>query len=142
MFFIKRIRRVVRTYNSLKGPQKEYLLCKETARVLVKRQLEFFNELYKFQYKRISIKNQRARWGSCSKTGNLNFHYKIVLLPANLSNYIIVHELCHLKQFDHSKNFWDLVSKTIPDYKELRKKLKDSSFVLNLKQENSAHELT
>lgn len=125
MFFIKRVRRVVRRYSSLKGPQKEYLQNKEVAHELVAKQLEFFNGFYKLQYKRISIKNQRTRWGSCSKAGNLNFHYKIVLLPKNLSNYIIVHELCHLKQFDHSKNFWELVSKTIPEYKELRKKLKD-----------------
>ena len=125
MFFIKRIKKVVRTYNSLKGPQKEYLQHKETARKLVIKQLEFFNGLYKLEYKRISIKNQRTRWGSCSKTGNLNFHYKIALLPEQLSSYIIVHELCHLSQFNHSQNFWNLVARAIPNYKELRKKLKD-----------------
>jgi predicted metal-dependent hydrolase len=129
MFFIKRFRKVVRTYSSLKGPQKDYLQNKNAAHQLVIKQLELFNVSYKFQYKRISIKNQRTRWGSCSKAGNLNFHYKIILLPESFSNYIIVHELCHLKQFDHSKAFWDLVSKTIPNHKEIRKRLRENKYI-------------
>lgn len=123
--FIKRVRRVVRTYTSLKGPRAEYLKHKETTRELVTTQLEFFSGLYKLQHKRISIKNQATRWGSCSRTGNLNFHYKIALLPLELTNYIIVHELCHLQEFNHSKKFWGLVAQAVPNYSELRKKLRD-----------------
>jgi len=75
---------------------------------------------YNFKINRISIKNTKSRWGSCSKKGNLNFSYKIALLSKDLADYVIVHELCHLGEFNHSKRFWKLVSLTIPNYLELK----------------------
>jgi len=101
-----------------------YIKNKETAREIVKQKLNDFNNIYGFTYNRVSIKNQRTKWGSCSSKGNLNFNYKIVFLPEHLANYLIVHELCHLKELSHSKSFWLLVEKTIPDYKILKKELK------------------
>jgi hypothetical protein len=71
------------------------------------------------------IKNTSSRWGSCSRLGNLNFNYKIVFLPPELQDYLVVHELCHLGQFNHSQSFWNLVKKTIPEYLRLRKNLRD-----------------
>lgn len=103
--------------------RKQYLETKEKARDLVTRRLDYFNSSYNFQFNRISIKNHKSRWGSCSKKGNLNFNYRIALLPDHLVNYIIVHELCHLKELNHSKNFWNLVCETLPRYKEIRKEL-------------------
>ena len=73
---------------------------------------------------RIAIRNQKSRWGSCSKKGNLNFNYKILFLPPDIVDYIIVHELCHLRQFDHSPKFWALVGETIPNYQQLRARLR------------------
>lgn len=108
-----------------KPTRKEYLALKEKALVLAKEKLEFWNKYYKFTYNRVSIKNQKTRWGSCSRQGNLNFNYKIVNLPENLLDYLIVHELCHLKELNHSRNFWSLVSNTIPEYKKLRSELKN-----------------
>lgn len=102
----------------------EYLEHKERAGVIVTQRLEYFNMQYGFAYKRISIRNQKTRWGSCSKQGNLSFHYKIAFLPENLADYIVVHELCHLKEMNHSKNFWDLVARALPDHKDRRKKLR------------------
>ncbi len=96
-----------------------------------KKSLEFtkervihWNQFYGFDYQKISVKNQRTRWGSCSKKGNLSFNYKIAMLPPALSDYIIVHELCHLRAFNHSQNFWNLVMQTTPQYKQIRKELK------------------
>lgn len=109
-----------------RGGREDYLKHKEAARVLVKRKLEYFNNFYKFDFKRISIRDQRSRWGSCSKAGGLNFNYRIVFLPENLVDYLIVHELCHLKELNHSSDFWRLVEKTIPDYKERRRALKQA----------------
>ena len=107
-----------------KGGKKEYLEHRADARRLVLERLVFFNTYYNFSFKKVSIKNQRTRWGSCSKRGNLNFNYKIFFLPPDLCDYIIVHELCHLRELNHGKNFWKLVSEKIPDYKSKIKKLK------------------
>lgn len=104
--------------------KKEYQKVKEYARDFVTKRLEKYKEFYGFEYKKIAIRNQKTRWGSCSRKGNLNFNYKIILLPERHADYIIVHELCHLKEFNHSKRFWNLVSQTIPEYKEIKKRLK------------------
>jgi len=108
----------------LRRSRVEFLANKELARALVFERIKYFNQNYRFKIRRISIRNQRSRWGSCSKKGNLNFNYRIVLLPPVVSDYIIVHELCHLGEFNHSKRFWGLVAKTIPDYQQIRKELR------------------
>lgn len=118
IFFVRRLRRV---RVSLAGSAAEYKLYKEAARILVQRRLSELNQVYDYTYGRISIRNQRTRWGSCSRQGNLNFHYKLVLLPPALADYVIVHELCHIKELNHSRRFWELVVRTVPNYKELRK---------------------
>jgi predicted metal-dependent hydrolase len=86
--------------------------------------VEHFATVYGFKYNRVSIKNQKTRWGSCSKKGNLNFNYKIFLLSPDMRDYIIVHELCHLKELNHSRKFWTLVEEIVPDYRIARKALK------------------
>lgn len=97
---------------------------KESARYFVENRISYFNKFYNFEINRIAIKNQKSRWGSCSKKGNLNFNYKIIFLQPQMADYLIVHELCHLGQFNHSKKFWQLVQKTIPNYKAINKTLK------------------
>jgi predicted metal-dependent hydrolase len=108
----------------LGGKKEDYQKKKKGALVLAKERLRYFNKIYNFKVGRISIRNQRTRWGSCSQNGNLSFSYKIVDLPTNLSDYIIVHELCHLGEMNHSKKFWDLVKIVFPNYKVLRGRLK------------------
>lgn len=107
-----------------KNTKKEYLEYKDKALTLAKSRIQYFNNIYNFRFNKIIIKNQKTRWGSCSKRANLNFNYKIALLPSHISDYIIVHELCHLKEFNHSQRFWDLVGIAIPDYLVIRKELK------------------
>ncbi|HOW60715.1 MAG TPA: M48 family metallopeptidase [Candidatus Moranbacteria bacterium] len=104
--------------------RKEYLKLKEYARDFVIKKIEKLNEVYKFEYKKIIIRNQKTRWGSCSSKGNLNFNYKIIFLPEECVNYIIVHELCHLREFNHSEKFWNLVMHNIPEYKKIKKQIK------------------
>lgn len=108
-----------------KRPSKVYLANKERARQLVLSRLEYYNQFYGFTWGRIAIKNTKRRWGSCSKKGNLNFNYRVALVPQDLADYVLVHELCHLGQFNHSRDFWELVAKTLPDYRVARKKLKN-----------------
>ena len=107
--------------------KRDYIKYKEVARVLAKSRIAYYNTLYRFRVNRVAIKNSRSRWGSCSKKGNLNFNYKIALLSAELADYVIVHELCHLGEFNHSPKFWKLVAQAIPNYKVLKKKFKRMS---------------
>lgn len=108
-----------------KTESKKYKSQKEFSRTVIKSRVEFFNRFYNFEYNRISIKNQKTCWGSCSRKGNLNFSYKVAGLPEELRDYVIVHELCHLEELNHGKKFWELVGKVIPGYRILRKKLKN-----------------
>jgi len=108
-----------------------YLKYKEVARGIATSRLEYFNTFYGFKYNRIAIRDQKTRWGSCSKKGNLNFNYKIALIPEKARDYIIVHELCHLGEFNHSRNFWNLVAKTMPDYIKIRQSLRKIGYILN-----------
>lgn len=91
---------------------------KNEAYNLVDTKIAYYNKFYKYDIERVTIRNQSTRWGSCSRRKNLNINYKIVLLPDELQDYIIVHELCHLAQMNHGKKFWDLVALQIPDYKD------------------------
>ncbi|MDO8575563.1 MAG: SprT family zinc-dependent metalloprotease [bacterium] len=101
---------------------------KKEAEIFAQKKVEEFNKFYNFKYAKITIRNQKTRWGSCSKKGNLSFNYKIAVIPENMVDYIIVHEICHLGEFNHSQRFWNLVAKTIPDYKAIRKELKRLTF--------------
>lgn len=107
-----------------KNTRAEYGELKNKARLIAMQKVVYWNQQYGFSYNRISIKNQKSRWGSCSKKGNLNFNYKIALLPEKLVDYIVIHELCHLGEFNHSKKFWNLVEKAAPDYQNSRNELK------------------
>ena len=97
---------------------------REQARRFVENRLSYFNKFYNFEINHVSIKNTSTRWGSCSSMGNLNFNYKIIYLRPQLADYLIVHELCHLGELNHSKRFWELVAKTIPDYVNINKELR------------------
>lgn len=101
-----------------------YKKHKEEARELVLCRLEYFNQFYGLSWNAVSIRNQKTRWGSCSKKKNLNFHYKLALVPSELADYVVVHELCHLKEFNHSKKFWELVALTVPNHQARRKELR------------------
>lgn len=101
-----------------------YLKHKEQARELVHAKLEQFNSYYNFTYHEVSIGAQRSRWGSCSSKKNLNFNYKILFLPEELQDYLIVHELAHLKEMNHGPRFWSVVAETIPNPKQKAKQLR------------------
>jgi predicted metal-dependent hydrolase len=79
------------------------------------------------QYNRITIRSQKTRWGSCSSAGNLNFNIRLADVPEELLDYVIVHELAHRREMNHSTDFWKIVEREIPDWRERRKRLKEYS---------------
>ncbi len=130
----RRIRRAyrVRRRKPRKAPNRpDYVARKETARILAEERLRHFSAQYAalpaplgpelalaMQWKRLAIRNTRSRWGSCSSRKNLNFNYRILDLPPELRDYVIVHELCHLKELNHGRRFWDLMELMVPQARQ------------------------
>ena len=73
---------------------------------------------------RVAIRDQKSRWGSCSQKGNLNFNWKLIMAPPQALDYVVIHELCHLHEFNHSPRFWALVEAQMPEYEVWKKWLK------------------
>jgi len=109
----------------------EFKKYKTQAYTFVTERIEQLNKHYGFRFGEIKIRNQKNLWGSCSKAGDLNFNYRIIFLPPQLRDYIIVHELCHLKEMNHSQKFWALVHSAIPDPKKVRQEFKRDGFTLS-----------
>lgn len=81
-------------------------------------------------YTKITIRNQKTRWGSCSQTGTLSFNYRLMMAPPAVADYVIVHELCHLTHMNHSKDFWNKVASIMPDYAIRKRWLKEHGMEL------------
>jgi predicted metal-dependent hydrolase len=101
-----------------------YVREREEARAVVHGLLARFAPEYGVIPKKVFIKNTRSRWGSASSKGNLNFSVRILELPPELREYIVVHEICHLLHLHHGKAFWDIVARTIPDHVLRRRMLR------------------
>ena len=108
-------------------PEAEKKYYRNLAREVLGARTGYYARKMGVTYGRISIREQKTRWGSCSSKGNLNFNYRLYYMPAELMDYVIIHELCHRKYMNHSKEFWDEVSRYCPDYAAKRQKLKDYS---------------
>lgn len=96
----------------------------KAARALVHQLVNDYSARYGFRVGNISIRHQRTRWGSCSIEGHLSFNARIVTLPESLQKYIVIHELAHTKEHNHSPRFWTLVGSMVPDYRILRATLR------------------
>ena len=103
---------------------------KAGAKPIIEEKVRFFADKIGVKYGKITIRSQRTRYGSCSAKGNLNFNCLIMLMPEEIIDYVIVHELCHIKQMNHSRRFWNEVESILPDYKERRKWLKQNGNIL------------
>lgn len=92
----------------------------------IPKRVKYYAEKENFVYNKITIKNLVSRWGSCSTKGNLNFNCLLMLTPDYVIDYIVVHELCHLREMNHSEKFWAEVEKIMPDYQRAELWLKQS----------------
>jgi hypothetical protein len=97
---------------------------KHKAKLYLPERVKELSERSGFSYKKITIRSQKTRWGSCSAKGRLSFNYRLMKFRKEAIDYVIIHELCHLKEMNHSKKFWDLVEGFCPDYVNLKKELK------------------
>ncbi|MFA6318450.1 MAG: M48 family metallopeptidase [Elusimicrobiota bacterium] len=99
--------------------------AEEELRGTLAERLDFWCGKMGLRYERVRIKNQSTRWASCSRKGNLNFNWRLLWAPPEVLDYVVVHELCHLVEMNHSKRFWAQVAVWCPDYKRHRKWLRD-----------------
>ena len=129
-FVAKHTEWIIKKLNEDKERQKMKAACQIpapqelTQNQIEQMKLEFETKTKKYAaqmnvtYGRITIRNQQTRWGSCSSKGNLNFNCLLMLMPPEVIDYVVVHELCHRKQMNHSKAFWKEVEKILPNYKD------------------------
>ena len=102
----------------------------DKALAYIPQRVAYFSQVIGVDYGRITIRNQVSRWGSCSAKGNLNFNCLLMLTPSDVIDYVVVHELCHRKEMNHSPMFWTEVEKFLPNYKSSKKWLKDNGGAL------------
>ena len=105
---------------------------KKIGKSILVKQVNAFATSMAVHYNRIMLKEQKTRWGSCSSLNNLNFNWKILLMPPPICDYIIVHELSHLKELNHSPAFWQIVENVLPDYQNRRTWLKKQGMAYQL----------
>ena len=94
--------------------------------------VNYYHRITGGNYTSITVRDQRSRWGSCSSRGTLSFNYRLIFAPPAVLDYVVVHELCHLTHMNHSKDFWNMVSSVMPEYKEYRKWLRDHGHELTV----------
>ncbi len=99
---------------------------------VIAERLALHNRVYQYRFGRVTIKAQKTRWGSCSRQGNLNFNWRLLLAPLPVLDYVVVHELCHLRELNHSSRFWDLVAVACPEYAQHRRWLRTHGQALAL----------
>ena len=104
----------------------------EQARARVSAQLDHYAPLIGKKPNRIAIRDQRTRWGSCSAKQNVNFNWKLIMAPPEALSYVVIHELCHLYEFNHSPKFWARVAEFMPDYMDWKAWLKKNGQCLGL----------
>lgn len=102
----------------------------ESALKVIPGRVRHYAALIGVGYGRVTIRNQKSKWGSCSAQGNLNFNCLLMLCPPEVLDYVVIHELCHRKEMNHSNAFWAEVARVVPDYREKERWLKENGPLL------------
>lgn len=98
---------------------------RKEASAVISKKAAYYAKILSVCYEDIHIRDQKSRWGSCSGRGNLNFNWRLIMAPEQVLDYVVIHELCHLRHMDHSREFWELVGSICPSYKQFKGWLKD-----------------
>ena len=104
--------------------EQHYQEHRDRARIIITARVVYWSEVMGLSYNRLSIRHTSTRWGSCSSKRNLNFSYRLMFLEPELIDYVVIHELAHLVEMNHSVRFWNIVAQYCPDYKILRNSLR------------------
>jgi predicted metal-dependent hydrolase len=105
---------------------------KERALLFFSRRVEYFAGRLNVKFGTISVKDQKTRWGSLSSKGNLSFNWRLLFAPPEVLDYVVAHEVCHFKHYDHSERFWRLLKKIIPNYEKYREWLQENGVLLRM----------
>ena len=105
---------------------------KKVAKQILEERLAFLESRIKLKSSMLKIGDSKGRWGSCNSKGVICLNFRVIMLPPSIIDYVIVHELCHLVEMNHSKNFWKLVGTFLPDMENLKNQIKEYSFLLSL----------
>ena len=100
------------------------------AEVLLKEKIKRFTKVIGVTPKSVSVKNYKSSWGSCSNRGEISFNWRIILAPHRIIDYVVIHELCHLLEHNHSSRYWKLVEQHVPDWRDCRNWLKNKDLVI------------
>lgn len=111
--------------NTVKQEREKLYTDKEFENIIIE-YIEKYSKLLNVNFNKVRIKSIKYAWGSCTSNKNITINYELIKYEKDIIEYVVVHELCHLKYMNHSNKFWDLVKKYIPEYKIIRKKLKNS----------------
>ncbi len=121
---IEKMHRINDTVQKL--TEEELTELTQRARTVIPDRVAFYADRMGVPYGRITIRRQKTRWGSCSENGNLSFNCLLMLAPPEVLDYVVVHELCHLKEMNHSRAYWDEVEQVLPDYRKPKKWMKEN----------------
>jgi predicted metal-dependent hydrolase len=105
---------------------------KKQAKEHLQQKCLYFSQIMGLRHGEVKINSAKTRWGSCNRKGDINFTYRLMFAPEELVDYVVVHELAHLKEMNHSVRFWSVVEQTMPDYKARRKKLREFEHQIEL----------
>ena len=125
---------IIQIYSSLPELERHNALIRFLKELLFKKIIELLTSLqrkHNFSFSEVKIMNNKTRWGSCSSKGILSFNWRLIFAPTEILNYVVIHELCHTVEMNHSKSFWHLVERLYPDYSIARSWFKENAFRLH-----------
>lgn len=101
-------------------------------KLVIEDRIKYYSSIIGVFPQKITIREQKTRWGSCSAKGNINLNWKLIMAPLEVLDYVVIHELCHMKEMNHGKKFWSLVENVFPQHKKYRTWLKDNGDLLSI----------